>query len=596
MKQAIKEERLSTDVLVIGGGIAGMFAAIKAKQKGLDVILCDKNFVGRSGGTHYAEGDIQFFRPKARGHVLKDWVDKLWRDTEYLANRDWLETILMESEDRYNDLVEWGIKFWEEDGQLWISGPHEVRDIPRMYEIVAMRNREYAPSIRSKALEEGVRVYDRMMFAELLKQDGRIVGAMAFNTTSGKLYTIKAKATILCTGPGTAYKVRVMDTDYWTGDGICMAYRAGAEITGMEFRQSTGGIVKPAYEKATKLYNGGGLEGQKKVDVTAKYPYCTLQSGWFWPNLTETNEPIKWWGAGEIHAGKGPIYCDLDNMSEKVATHHKKFFDRIDNVELTKIGLNVFEGGKLRYPSSRQELNTPIGGAGVWVVDQSCATTLPGLFTAGGGAATLISGAKYGGMGLGLNGGMVTGTHAANGAAEYISKLEDFELNEDMVEQVRNVVAAPARRQSGHSVEWVAQVLQHTYVPYFVSIYRHGDRMRNALQTVLYLKNEIAPNMHAEDPHDWRMAYETKNMIENAELTLKAATFREESRGSHFREDFPARNDAEWLCWVKMRKDGDKDIYTKEPIPDRFKPDFNQPFDQLYPMTFPDVVKVSEQK
>ena len=125
MKQAIKEQYLSTDVLVIGGGIAGMFAAIKARQKGLDVILCDKNFVGRSGGTHYAEGDIQFFRPKARGHVLKDWVDKLWKDTEYLANRDWLETILLESEDRYNDLVDWGIQFWEEDGQLWISGPHE---------------------------------------------------------------------------------------------------------------------------------------------------------------------------------------------------------------------------------------------------------------------------------------------------------------------------------------------------------------------------------------------------------------------------------------------------------------------------------------
>jgi succinate dehydrogenase/fumarate reductase flavoprotein subunit len=240
VRQKIKEERLTTDILVVGGGIAGLFAAIKARLQGYDVILSDKSFVGRCGGTHYAEGDIQFFR-LSRGHVMKDWLDKNSRDTEYINNRDWNEIILSESEDRYNDLVDWGIEFYKVDGEIVVEGPHLVNNIPKMYEIICMRNREYAPTLRSKALKEGVRVYDRMMTCELLKQDGKIVGAMGLHTTSGKLYTIKAKATILATGASTAYKVRVMNTDYWTGDGICMAYRAGAEISGMEFRQSTGG-------------------------------------------------------------------------------------------------------------------------------------------------------------------------------------------------------------------------------------------------------------------------------------------------------------------------------------------------------------------
>ena len=104
MKQQIKETRLETDVLVIGSGMAGMFTAIKAKESGLDVILTDKNFVGRSGGSHYAEGDIIYFRT-SRGHVMKDWLDKVSRDTEYVNNRDWDEMVYAESEEVYNDLL-----------------------------------------------------------------------------------------------------------------------------------------------------------------------------------------------------------------------------------------------------------------------------------------------------------------------------------------------------------------------------------------------------------------------------------------------------------------------------------------------------------
>lgn len=586
MKQQIKEERLSADILVIGGGMAGMFAAIKARLKGYDVILVDKNYVGRSGGTHYAEGDIQFFRPK-RGHVMKDWLDKLSRDNEYLNNRDWHEIILSESEDRYNDLVDWGIKFYEVDGELMIDGPHRFNPIPRMYEIIAMRNREYAPTLRRKAQLEGVRIYDRIMTCELLKQDGKIVGAMGFHTTSGKLYTIKAKATIVCTGAGTAYKVRAMNTDYWTGDGILMAFRAGAEISGMEFRQSTGGTMKFALPEREKLYDGSGMDGRRKLEQAAQYPYCTIQSGWFWPQVTETFEPVRWFGAGEIHAGKGPVYCDFQNMAPKLYEHHVEYFKRVGDVEPRKIGLDCFNGGYAHYPSARQELNTAIGGAGIWPRDKYCTSNLPGLYAAGGSCATMISGAKYGGMGLGLNGGMVTGTRASIGAMAYVDGVDDFELDEEMVSKIRDKITKPARRNTGHSPDWVTQMLQHQYVPYFISIYKHEARMKNALFMIEYLKSDIAPNMMAKDPHDWRLCIETENMIENAILNLNASIYRKESRGCHFREDYPERNDKEWLCWVKMRLENGEIVYEKEPVPERMWPDYSKPYDEIYPMTFP---------
>ena len=590
MKKEIRERRLSTDILVVGGGMAGMFAAIKARLAGFDVILTDKNYVGRSGGTHYAEGDIQFFRPK-RGHVLKDWLDKFSRDNEYLNNRDWCATALLESEDRYKDLVEWGVEFYEEEGQIRIDGPHRFSNIPRMVEYISMKNRAFAPTIRSKALKEGVRVYDRLMICELLKQNGAVVGAVGFNTTSSNLYIIKAKAVIIATGAGgTAYKVRAMNTDFWTGDGTCMAYRAGAEISGLEFRQCTGGTAIAQYNERAQYCTGGELEG-KIIDIPKKYPHVTIQSGWFWPQVTATNEPVTWWGAGDVHAGKGPLYCDLDHMEEKLVEHHKSYFNRIGAEEPKKVGIDFFDGGKLYYPSSRQELNPPIGGAGIWPVNEYCASNIPGLFSAGAACATMLSGAKYGGMGIGLNGGMCTGTRAAKGAGDYVSQLPDFELDEEMVNRVKETVAAPARRNSGHSPAWLTQVLQHTVVPYYVLIYKHEKRMKNALETVEYLSDEIAPNLMAVDGHDWRQAYETKNMLLNAKLGLSASLYRKESRASHFREDYPERNDDEWLCWVKMKDANGEIEYTKVPVPEDWRPDHSKPMEQIYPLTLPKPIK-----
>lgn len=586
MKQTIKEIRLSTDVLVIGAGMAGLFAAIKAKEHGLDVILTDKNFVGRSGGTHYAEGDIQFFRP-SRGHVMKDWLDKISRDTEYLNNRDWDEICLAESETRYEDLVRYGVEFYTENGEIRVDGPHKFSNIPKMYEIISMKNRTYAPTLRKYAQTHGVQVYDRIMSCELMKQSGRVVGAIGFHTTSGTLYIIKAKATIIATGAGTTYKSRAMNTDYWTGDGACMAYRAGAELEGFEFRHTNAAPTRAQLEERSKIFQGGELQ-DKTVDITKKYPHVTLQSGWFWPTVNAANEPVEWYGAGDIHAGKGPLYHDLTHWTEKLAEHHQSYFNRVGAEESKLIGLDYFNGGLLYYLSARQELNTPIGGAGIWPIDKYCQSSVPGLFAAGGSCATMVSGAKYGGMGVGLTSGAVTGTRAAQGAYNYIKTLDDFELDEEMVRDLQSIVTLPARRNTGHEPAWLTHVLQNTVVPYYVLIYKHEKRLQAAYTMVRFMDEELAPNLYAKDPHDWRMAYETKNMLLNAQLQLQCSLYRKESRSSHFREDYPRRDDPDWLVWVIVKKGEDGEIsFRKEPIPERFWPDLSKPYQQLYAAKLP---------
>src|SRR5512137_1142101 len=107
----MSEKYINTDVLVIGAGMAGFFAAIKARGQGLDVVLADKGYVGKTGASHYADGNLMFFRPE-RGHKLNDWVDLICERGEYLNNRDWVQICLEESKDRFEDMVSWDIPFY----------------------------------------------------------------------------------------------------------------------------------------------------------------------------------------------------------------------------------------------------------------------------------------------------------------------------------------------------------------------------------------------------------------------------------------------------------------------------------------------------
>ena len=226
------ERRITTDVLVIGGGMAGMFAAIKAREQGLDVTLTDKGYVGKSGSTAYAEGDILFFR-KSKDD-LQEWLDIISRRVEYLNNRTWDEICLTEAEDRYNDLVSWGVEFYEKDGKLYKWDTSAVGAPPSVYQDITMRAGKYAPTIRSKVLSSGVRIMDNVMVVELLKQGGAVVGAVGFHVRGGGMVVIQAGAVVIATGT-LSFKHDTSPTYFWTGDGEAMAYRAGAEISGREF-------------------------------------------------------------------------------------------------------------------------------------------------------------------------------------------------------------------------------------------------------------------------------------------------------------------------------------------------------------------------
>jgi succinate dehydrogenase/fumarate reductase flavoprotein subunit len=587
------EIHINTDVLVIGGGMAGLVAAIKAKHQGQDVTLADKAYVGKSGGTHYAGGTVLFFRPE-RGHRMKDWISLINEKCEYLNNREWDEICLNESRDRYDDLVSWGVKFAQEDGKLRVrtdigagrSLSPSVKSIGSAYETVLLVFKTYAPTLRKKALESGVRLLDRIMFCELLKQDGKIVGAAGFHTVSGELYIIQAKATIIATG-STALKTHEQPSHYWTGDGETMAYRAGAEVANKEFFGTLVGPDRVDYSHRLEQAGKASKVSGKIIDALNRFPiWRDGPPALADPNLNAEGGPVSippW----EAHCGRAPLYLDLDVFPKSIIEWSRSWL-RINSPMWTdKIGLDIYNGGKIIYPGKRVRTDAIPAGTGIWPINKYCATALPGLYAAGNSCGTMASGGSYIGIGFGLNHAAVTGNRAALAATEYASKSKPVTIDEAELARVKQIICAPLERRGGFSPGWVTQVLHGFTVPYFMLQVKHGERLQAALTMVEFLNQHIAPKLMAKDAHEWRLAHETKNMILVAEMMLRSSLYRTESRGIHFREDYPRRDDPKWLAWVKLKDEqGEMKLY-KEPIPKEWWPDLTRPYEERYPRMLP---------
>ncbi len=149
-------------------------------------------------------------------------------------------------------------------------------------------------------------------------------------------------------------------------------------------------------------------------------------------------------------------------------------------------------------------------------------------------------------------------------------------------------VTAPLRRVGGFGPRWVTQMLQNTMIPYYVMYVKHGDRLQAALTNVEFFRDRLVPLLYAEDQHELRLVHETRNMVLNAEMRLRASLFRTETRGCHYREDYPIRDDEQWLAWVLVRQGGDGAMEVlKRPIPVEWHPDPALAYEERYPARVP---------
>ena len=264
-----KENIVETDVLVIGGGMAGLFAAIKARDEGVSVTLVDKGFVSRSGASSFLDGHITLFNPDW-GHDLKAWQEQIGVTGEYMNNPEWTEATFKDSWDRVQDLLAWGVTTPREQDGGFVH-PFANVDMPKGRVIDSIWlgwGWTFMPVLRRHALKVGVKIVDRTMITDLLKQDGAVAGAVGFHTQTGDFYVFQAKATVIATGTSGFKGQAPAKCNRSSFDGEAIAYRAGAAISGKEF--SAFGRTRP-YAVEWKEEDRVSLEGRKIDDEYVRH-------------------------------------------------------------------------------------------------------------------------------------------------------------------------------------------------------------------------------------------------------------------------------------------------------------------------------------
>ncbi|NLE01744.1 MAG: FAD-binding protein, partial [Fibrobacter sp.] len=219
--------------------------------------------------------------------------------------------------------------------------------------------------------------------------------------------------------------------------------------------------------------------------------------------------------------------------------------------------------------------------------NMNCGSSLPGLYAAGDALGNIQNGAVYALTGSAIAGGAVTGTIAGETAAKEALQIGELVVGDDEIKRAKAYIFTPIERKGGFSPRWVTQLLQNTMMPYFVSYIKKADRLEATLKLVEFMQEHIVPKIFARDPHELRLAHEAKNMILSAEMRLRSALFRTESRGNHYREDFPRREDPEWLAWTKITRENGEMKLIKVPIPEEWWPDLSLPYNERYPFRIP---------
>lgn len=506
----------TTDVLVIGSGIAGVFAAVKAHDAGAKVILVSKGRLGASGQTPFARGIFAYDPAKAKVSI-DEFVSAVSSSALQTNNPVFTRQMAEHSLARVNDLKKWG--FFE--SSLYnksFSQPLSKREVP---------------------------IIERIMITHLIKEEGAIAGAAGFGLDDECLHFFSAKKVVLCTGAG-GFKPNGFPICDLTHDGTIMAYDIGAKVTGKEWNDGhPGNMSNPA-----SVYDQwkGVLDSKPSVtdvnirhDLGVELNYSAYKNG---PQQGESSHPP--FQMAQIEGGpyRPPGFDTPGGPPPGGGDHHGPHHGPPPGMGGARVG-----GASAGMSIHKAEGLVPINPEGE--------STIPGLYGAGDALGSYMAGAIYTQIGSSLAGSAVQGAVSGKAAGLAAKGIQQPYLSMEIMEKIREEILAPLHRKQGYSPAYVTHTLQGIMVPNFIIYIKKEPLLRAALAYIEELRDHHLPMLIATDMHSLRLAHETRNMILNAEMKLKTSIMRKESRCSHYRLDYPTPDNANWSCWLNIHKDKD---------------------------------------
>jgi succinate dehydrogenase / fumarate reductase flavoprotein subunit len=583
----------SYDVLVIGAGGAGLRAAIEAVGQGVTVGLICKSLLGKAhtvmaeGGMAAAMGNVD-----DRDNWKVHFADTM-RGGQYVNNWRMAELHAKEAPERVRELEAWGAVFDRtSDGKILQRnfGGHRY---PRLAHVGDRTGLELIRTLQDHTIYLGVTVHMEFTVIDLLMDGGRIAGALAYDRERGRFHLFAAKAVILATGGvGRAFRVT---SNSWegTGDGHALAYRAGAELIDMEFVQfHPTGMVWPPSVKGILVTEGvrgeGGVlknsAGERFMfgDIPDNYKPQTAadaEEGWRYtqgdksarrPPELLTRDHVARCIMREVKAGRGSphggVFLDIAWIKEKMANapehirrklpsmYHQ--FKELADLDITTEPMEVgptthYIMGGIRVDADTQE------------------SSIPGLFAAGECAAGINGANRLGGNSL--SDLVVFGKRAGEYAAAHARQAAPPKLDDGAVAAAMKASLAPFERGvAGENPYKVQSDLQDTMQD-LVGIVRQASEMEEALARLAAFNARAAAagvEGHREYHPGWHTCLDLRNLLAVSEAITRSALERKESRGGHFRDDFPEKDAAYATFNVAVAQGADGAMkVSRRPIP-----------------------------
>ncbi len=559
---------IETDILILGAGGAGLCAALHASDAGkkIKILMVTKALIGKGGCSRMVQGGYNVVLNPA------DSFDKHFIDTlkggQFLNHQELVWKLVTHAPERIKEMeTKYGCFFDRNpDGSIH-QKPFAGQSFDRTVHKGDLTGIEIISRLSEQLFKREIDILDEHRAVELLwdKEETRIIGALILDMSRGEFLIAHARATLVCTGGGpTLYKLFAPSLDK-SSDGLSLCYRAGAEMIDMEMVQfhPTGLIVKGSNTSGTLLEEGLRGAGAQLFNALGER-FMERYA----PEVKEraTRDVVSRSSFMEIRAGRGTpnggVFIDASVMGpEFVEINFPGMVERCrdygfdlahSRVEVSPTG-HFFMGGAL--------------------INTQCQTHLDGLYVAGEDSGGVHGANRLGGNGIADS--TVFGGIAGDVMADDVINQELRPFEEKRVHEIITQVEAPLKRD-GLDLYPLRETLRLSNWER-VGIIRDEQGLREGLQTILELKektDQVGTRGNPTYNLSWNDWMNMRNMLDVSEMICRSALERKESRGAHYRSDFPEKNNIEYLKNILIKRDGKEMKIDDRPVSfTRLKPE-----------------------